>query len=210
MNLYFSPLACSLATRIALYEAGADARYTEVDLKAKRLPDGGGFLSVNSMGQVPVLEDGDLLLTENTAVLQHVAESLPEANLVPRDRIERSRMRAWLGFIGTELHKAIFAPLFDRKAPETVQSHAREKIPLRFAVLQSHLSSHDFLVSSFTVADAYLVTVLNWTVATQIDLSPWSAVRSYHTRLLERPSIAKAVREERALYETQQARVANG
>ena len=71
MNLYFSPMACSLATRIALYEAGAEASYICVDTHSKRLEDGGDFWAVNPMGQVPALRTDDgMLLTENTAVLQ--------------------------------------------------------------------------------------------------------------------------------------------
>jgi glutathione S-transferase len=206
MKLYFAPLACSLATRIALYEARADAQYAQVDLKAKRLTDGSNFLAVNPMGQVPVLEDGEMRLTENSAVLQYVAERCPEAGLLPASVPSRTRVRQWLGFIGTELHKAVFAPLLDRKAPEAVQSYTREKIPVRFSVLERHLSSNDFLVDSFTISDAYLATVLNWTAATGIDLTQWPAVRAWHRRMLERPSIARAVREERALYEAERAR----
>jgi len=209
MKLYFAPLACSLATRIALYEARADAQYAQVDLKAKRLADGSSFLGVNPMGQVPVLEDGEMRLTENSAVLQYVAERFPEAALIPVDFRQRTRVRQWLGFIGTELHKAVFGPLLDRKASEAVQGYTREKIALRFSLLEHHLSSNDFLVNSFTVADAYLATVLNWTVATGIQLSQWPAVHAYHRRMLERPSIARAVREERALYQVEQAQAAN-
>ena len=95
MELYFAPLACSLATRISLYEVGAPAqrtRFTQVDTRAKRLADGGDFLAVNPMGQVPVLrtDDGELL-TENTAVLQYVAERFPEAKLAPERRCSRAR-----------------------------------------------------------------------------------------------------------------------
>ena len=84
MNLYFSPLACSLATRIALYEAGAQAQFTQVDTRSKRVSDGADFLAVAPMGQVPALctDDGSIL-TENSAVLQYVAERFPAAQLAP-------------------------------------------------------------------------------------------------------------------------------
>src|SRR5258708_703646 len=111
MNLYFAPLACSLASRIALYEAGANAQFTLVDLKAKRSADGSDFFAVNAMGQVPALRTDDgALLTENTAILQYVAERFPAAKLAPAPGLERSRLQQWLGFIGTELHKAVFVP----------------------------------------------------------------------------------------------------
>ena len=117
MDLYFSPLACSMATRIALYEAGADIRYIYRD-RTKRLPDGSDFLQINPLGMVPTLrtDDGDVL-TENAAILQYVAERFPGAHLAPTGGIALARLQQWLCFIGTELHKGIFMPLLDSKAP---------------------------------------------------------------------------------------------
>jgi len=210
MELYFSPLACSLATRISLYEAGAaasGARFTQVDTRAKRLAGGGDFFAVNPMGQVPVLRtDAGELLTENTAVLQYIAERFPEAKLVPDGEMARARLREWLGFIGTELHKAVFVPLLDAKAPEAAKAYAREKLALRMDVLAKHLSGREFLLDRFSVADAYLATVLNWTRATGVSLAQWPAVQSYQERMLARPSIAKAFGEELALYQAELAR----
>ncbi len=207
MNLYFAPLACSLATRIAFYEAGKDIRYTQVDLKTKRLADGTNYFRINPMGQVPALRTDDRkMLTENAAVLQYVGNLFPEANLVPDDETGRLQLARWLGFIATELHKTIFAPIFDAKAPEEVKAYARGKAPPRLDLLQNHLARHEFLLEHFTVADAYLVTVLNWAASSDIDLREWPAVNEYHRRLLQRPSIEKAVREERELYEGQQGR----
>jgi len=207
MNLYFSPLACSLATRIVLYEAGAEADYTQVDTKTKRVADGSDFFKINPMGQVPVLRTDDgALLTENPAVLQYVADCFPEAKLAPNAGLERSRLQQWLSFIGTELHKAVFIPLLDPKAPEAVKSYAREKSALRFDILQGHFSTHAFLLECFSVADAYLATVLNWAAPTGTDLGQWPAVRDYHQRLLKRPSIARAVGEEWTMHQEEQAR----
>lgn len=209
MQLYFAPLACSLATRIALYEAGADAAYIPVDLRTKRLADGSDFFAVNPMGQVPVLRTDDgMVLTENTAVLQHVADSYPDACLAPTDAVQRARMRQWLGFIGTELHKAVFVPLLDAKAPEEVKVYAREKAQLRLDVLDRHLSDREYLLDAFTIADAYLVTVLNWAGATGVKLARWPAIGAYQQRMLARPQIARAIGEEFTLYQEEQSRKA--
>ena len=210
MELYFAPLACSLATRISLYEVGApagNARFTQVDTRAKRLADGGDFLAVNPMGQVPVLRtDTGESLTENTAVLQYVADRFPEAKLVPDGTLARARLREWLGFIGTELHKAVFVPLLDAKAPDAVKAYAREKLALRMAVLEKHLAGREYLLEAFSVADAYLTTILNWTAATAVKLDEWPAVQEYHRRMLKRPSVARAFGEELALYQAELAR----
>jgi glutathione S-transferase len=209
MNLYFAPLACSLATRIALYEAGGEARFTRVDTRAKRVEDGSDFLAVTAMGQVPALQTDDgFLLTENTAVLQYVADRFPEAQLAPQSGPERARLQQWLGFIGTELHKALFVPLLDPKAPADVKTYARDKAALRLGILEAHLSKHEFLLDRFTVADAYLATVLNWAQFSGVDLAAWPAVRDYYQRMLKRPAIAKAVGEEFAIYRDVQARKA--
>jgi glutathione S-transferase len=205
MELYFSPLACSLATRIALYEVGSAAaatRYTRVDTRAKRLADGADFCAVNPMGQVPVLrtDDGELL-TENSAVLQYVAETFPEARLAPEGKLARARLRECLSFIGTELHKAIFLPLLDAKADAAAKSYAREKIALRMGVLEKHLAGREFQLDAFSLADAYLFTVLNWTRATGVNLGEWPAVEAYHQRTSKRPAVSRAFSEEFALYQ---------
>jgi glutathione S-transferase len=207
MELYFAPLACSLATRIALYEAGAAARYTQADTRTKTLADGSDFFAVNPMGQVPALRlDDGSILTENTAVLQYVAEKFPHARLAPPPGAEHSRMQQWLGFIGTELHKAVFVPMLDEKASEEVKRYSREKLPRRMETLQAHLRGREFLLDEFSIADAYLATILNWAQATQVDLKQWPVVHEYHQRMLQRPSIAKAAGEELAMYKEEVAR----
>ena len=171
MELYFAPLACSLATRIALYEAGATARYTQADTRNKTLLDGRDFFAVNPMGQVPVLRlDDGSTLTENTAILQYVAEKFPHAHLTPPPGLERSRMQQWLGFIGTELHKAVFVPMLDENASDEVKRYSRDKLQRRMETLQAHLRGREFLLDEFSIADAYLTTILNWAQATQVDL----------------------------------------
>jgi glutathione S-transferase len=207
MDLYFAPLACSMATRIALYEAGSSARFIEVDTKAKRLVDGGDFLAINPLGYVQVIrtDDGELL-TENAAILQHVAAQFPDAALAPADGIERSRLQAWLCFIGTELHKGLFIPLLDRKAPEAAKQYAISKYGSRLDYLNTYLDGREFLLARFSVADAYLTTVLNWSRATALDLEQWPVVKGYFDRMRARPTIARAFAEEGALFVQEQAR----
>ena len=209
MDLYFSPLACSLASRIALYEADADAdaRFIEVDPKTKRTMTGDDYRAIYPLGLVPLIRfDDGSLLSENAAVLQDVAARYPGADLRGRDDLERARLQQWLCFIGTELHKALFIPLFDQSLSEDAKARARDKSESRFAFLDNHLRGRDFLLDRFTVADAYLYTVLNWTGSTKVDLTPWPAIAAYHKRMQARPSIAKAFKEEFALYQAELAR----
>ena len=125
MDVYFSPLACSMASRIALYEAGAAARFIEVDSKGKRTLDGADFYAINPLGLVPAIRsDEGEVLTENAAVLQYIADRFPDAQLAPSGGMARSRLHQWLCFIGTELHKALFVPLFDAKMPQEAKTRA--------------------------------------------------------------------------------------
>ena len=209
MELYFSPLACSMATRIALYEAGSTATYLEVDPKTKTvLKDGSDFRTINPLGLVPTLRTDDgVVLTENAAILQYVAERLPQAGLGAAAGLERSRLQQWLCFIGTELHKSLFVPLLDRKAGPEVKAYVLEKNLSRLGYLETYLKDREYLLDHFSVADAYLVTVINWTMATPpVELARWPTVKAYYERLRARPSVAKAIAEEFELYKAELAR----
>jgi glutathione S-transferase len=209
MDLYFSPLACSMATRIALYEAGADANFLEVDPKTKHvLQDQSDFRNVNPLGLVPTLRTDDgVILTENAAILQYVAERFPDANISAKPGLERSRLQQWLCFVGTELHKGLFVTLLDPKAPADAKAYVTQRHLSRLDYVNKHLEGREYLLDHFSVADAYLVTVLNWTQAIpSIELAKWPAIKAYYDRLRQRPSIMKASSEEFTLYKAEQAR----
>jgi len=207
MDLFFSPMACSLASRITAYEAEIHLDFIEVDPPTKRTLDGGNYLEIYPLGLVPALRlDNGSLLTENAAILQYLAASSPGANLAPVSGLERARLHQWLCFVGTELHKAMFVPLFDKKAPEGTRAHTLAKTKSRLDYLNGHLTERLFLLDRFSVADAYLCSILNWTTPTKVDLAPWPAINAYHARLLKIPSVSRAVTEEWALYEAEVAR----
>lgn len=206
MKLYFAPLACSMATRISLYEAGGSAEFVFVDIhgspSTRLMEDGSDFYAINPMGQVPAIrtDEGDVL-TENPVVLQYVADQYPQSNLAPRDGIGRYRLQQWLNFISTELHKATFIPLFARNSPDGIKAFARQKLPLRFGYLSEHLQGREFLLDHFTVADAFLTTVLNWSSYAGLELSEWPEPQRYYERMLKRPSVARALSEEMQVYQ---------
>jgi glutathione S-transferase len=203
MDLYFSPLACSMATRIAFYEAGHAANYLRVDTKAspKRVEDGTVFSTINPMGQVPVLrtEDGELI-RENPVILRYVAERFPEARLAPTDPAGRRQLQTWLSFIGSELHTGVFIALLRPDAPEGAKAFARAEAAARFAFLETHLAQQDHLLDAYSVADAYLFVILNWARAISMDLSAYPAVLAYRDRIQARPAVARALAEEFGLY----------
>jgi glutathione S-transferase len=206
MDLYFSPLACSMATRIAMYEAGADANYLEVDPKTKRVQnDGSDFFKVNPLGLVPALRTDDgVVLTENAAILQYVAERFPDSHIGAKSGMDRAKLQQWLCFIGTELHKGLFVPLLSKTAPAEAKAYTLEKGLSRLDYLNDYLEAKEFLLDHFSVADAYLVTVINWTMATPpIELAKWPNIKAYYDRTRARPSIARALDEEFVLYKAE-------
>ena len=207
MDLYYAPLACSMATRIVLYETAADATFIGVNTRTKRLTDGSDFYAINPMGQVPVLRtDAGELLMENPVVLQYVADRNPASGLAPQGGIERYRLQQWLNFITSELHKVVFVPLLDPQSNDGAKEYARLKLATRLRYVNDHLVGRDWLLDRFTVADAYLVTVLNWAGYTGTDLAPWPALAAYFRAACDRPSIARAMADELAAFREEQAR----
>ena len=124
---------------------------------------------------MPTLRTDDgLVLTENAAILQYVADRFPQAGIATGPGMERSRLHQWLCFIGTELHKGLFVPMLDKKAPPEVKTYILGKGLSRLDYLENYLKGREFLLDHFSVADAYLVTIINWTMATPpIELAKW-------------------------------------
>jgi glutathione S-transferase len=165
MELFFAPLACSMSARIALAEAGAAINLVEVDTKAGRIvATGEDYRAVNPLGYVPALRlDDGTVLTENSAILQYIADQYPEAQLAPpaSDRVGRAKLRQWLSFISAELHKGLMTPLLRDKTPPEVKAWTLNKYLPRLAYLDAKLKDREFLLDRFSVADDYLTTVLN-------------------------------------------------
>jgi glutathione S-transferase len=211
MELFFAPLACSMSARIALNEAGAAISLTEVDTHARRvLSTGEDYRAINPLGYVPALRlDDGTVLTENSAILQHIADQYPEAELAPRasDRVGRAKLRQWLSFISAELHKGLMTPLLGDKTPPEVKAWTVGRYASRLAYLDEKLKGREFLLDRFSVADGYLATVLNWTRATpEIDLSSYPNVKAYLERMRARPSVAGALATEIPLFQAEVAR----
>ena len=199
MKLYFIPFACSLAVRAALNEAGLAADYIEVKGSDQSLPDGRDFREIHPLGQVPVLElDDGMLLTEGPAILQHIADLAPESGLAPKAGTRgRTEVQQWLNFVGSELHKLVFSPLMSKTAPAEARAWAKDRATPRFDYLSDHLASRSYLLGEdFSVADAYLLAVLNWSEHAGIALSGWPVLDTYRSRLRQRPSIAAAMQAE--------------
>lgn len=196
MKLYYSPGACSLSPHIVAREAGLPLDLVKVDLKTKKTEDGSDYWAINGKGSVPLLElDDGTRLTEGPAIVQYLADRAPQANLAPANgTIERYKLQEWLNFITSEVHKQ-FSPLFDPSATEELKAAQRAKISGRLDWVVKQLGDKPYLTGdTFSVADAYLFTVLNWARGTKIDLP--LALQAFQKRVAERPAAHAAMKAE--------------
>jgi len=205
VDLFFSPMACSLAYRIASYEADIHLNFIEVDPTTKRLRDGTNYLQIFPLGLLPALclHDGHFL-SKDAAILQHLATSSNTSTLSPVSSLDLDKLHQWLSIVASDLHEAISLPLVYAKSG--IGSHTRDFVVASLDFLDEQLTERQFLLDRFSSADAYLCSILNWGAPTKIDLSPWPAIEAYHDRLLQRPSVSRAVAEELALHEAAVAR----
>ena len=198
MKLYFSPGACSLSPHIVLRETGANFELEQVDNKEKKTKTGKDFWQINPKGQVPVLElDDGSTLTEGPIIVQYIADKNPAAGLVPAaGTIERYRVQEWLNFITSELHKT-FGPIFRPTTPDEYKKISRENLGKRFDWLDKQLAGRQYLMGEkFTVADAYLFTILRWAPRVEIDLARWPNLKAYVDRVSARPKVREAMQAE--------------
>jgi glutathione S-transferase len=200
MKLYYAPHTCSLSPHIVLRELGLPFDLVKVDNRTKLTADGRDFRTINPKGYVAALELDDCqVLTEGPAIIQYLADLDPDSGLAPRAGTwERVRLQEWLNFVATEIH-AGSAPLFNAALPEAALTFFRARLSRRFDVLQDVLGRQEYLAgASFSIADAYLFTVLGWCKFFSIDLGRWAALQAYVQRVGARPAVLAALRAEAA------------
>ena len=199
MKLYYSPGACSLSPHIVLHELGLPHDVVKVDLNTKQTDDGRDFRAINAKGYVPTLQlDDGTILTEGPAIVQYLADLKPAMQLAPANgTVARYQLQEWLNFISTELHKQ-FSPLFNPASSADLIAAQKAKLAERFALIDQTLGQQDYLLpSGFSVADAYLYTILTWAGFVGVDLSPWPALVRYKARMEARPGVAATLAAER-------------
>ena len=198
MKLFYMPGACSLAPHIVANEAGIDLELVKVDGASKTTEAKQDYLATNPNGYVPalVLDDGETL-TEASVVMQYLADRKPDSGLIPASgEMNRYRVQQWLNFVATELHKG-FAPLFRPNTPEHTKVINKEHLTKRVKFLDTRLADRSYLMGdAFSVADAYLWTVLGWAKHVGLDLSGFANVQRFLGTVAARPAVQKSLREE--------------
>ena len=197
MKLYYAPGACSMASRISLYEIGQPAEFVKTDIRAKQTENGRDFREINPLGYVPALElDGGEILTENGAILPYIAGLKPGALAPQGDALAEARLHQALGFLGSELHKA-FGPFFGNPEGEA-RDAAMQKLNSRLDHVEQHLNDgrEYWLGDRFTVADAYAFVVLSWADHFGISYSDRPNIERYVERIRGRETVQRALRDE--------------
>jgi glutathione S-transferase len=197
MKLYYSSGACSLSPHIVLREAGLPFTLEKVNLRTKVTESGADFGRINPKGYVPALQfDDGSVLTEGPAIVQWVADEVPEKHLMaPAGTLERYRLIEWLNFISTELHKN-FAPLFSPATPDSVRDSQLAQLGKRIGYVDMTLAGPFLTGAHFTAADAYLFTVLSWSPFVKLDLAPFPRVVALTQRVAARPAVQVAMQAE--------------
>ena len=198
MKLYYSPGACSLSPHIVLNELGLSYTLEKMDFATKKIANGVDYSTINSKGAVPTLElDDGRRLTEGPAIVQYLADLKPDSGLAPRaGSFERYQLMEILNYITSELHKG-FGPLFNPKISADWKAAVLAGLDKKFDWLTDFLKGKTFLLgNTFTVADAYLFTVLGWSGHVGIDLSKWPVLTAYQARIAQRPKVQQALKEE--------------
>jgi glutathione S-transferase len=198
MKLYFSPGACSLSPHIVLRESGATFDLEQVDNREKKTKSGKDYWTVNPKGQVPVLElDNGERLTEGPVIVQYIADQEPGSGLAPAaGTMDRYRVQEWLNFTTSELHKS-FGPMFRPTTPDAYKAISKENLGKRLDWLEGKLAGRQYLMGDqFTIADAYLFTVLRWASRVDIDLAKWPNLKAYVDRVAARPKVHEALTAE--------------
>ena len=197
MKLYYSPGACSLASHIALEEAGAPYSAEKVDLKEKVTGTGADFRKISPRGAVPVLElDGGEVLTEGVAIMQHVMDSAKPGSLPAAGTLPRARLQEALNFVATEVHKT-YSPFF-RGLEGPAREAQVQRLDSRLALIEERLADgRDWLTGAdYTPADGYLFTVTNWSGKLGHDLSKSPRIEGLRARVAARPAVQAAMRAE--------------
>lgn len=198
MKLYYSPGACSMSPHIVLNELGKKFETEAVDLGKKVTATGKDYFKINPKGAVPALEiKAGEVLTEGAVIVQYLADKAKNTKILPKTgTMARVRVQEMLNYISAEVHKN-FSPLFNKSMSEETRKMMMDRLTKQLDHVNNLLSQSKFIVGkSFTVADAYLFTVLNWSNWLGIDLKKWPHLADYVQRIAARPSVQKTMKEE--------------
>lgn len=204
-TLYFSPGACSFAAHVLLEELGAPYDTVRVSVapqdQEQRKPE---YLAVNPRARVPALAIADEILTESPAILAHLADNQPQAQLLPPPgSLPRARADEWMSFLSSTVHIA-FAHLFrperyadEATAKDEMKRKARSTIEHVLADIEGHLPAEGFALGRYSAIDPYLFVFYRWSKLNGFDTALTPKYRALAGRVLERPAVQRVFEQEK-------------
>ena len=187
-----------MAPHIVAREAGHKVDLEKVDIPAKKTAGGEDYWTINPKGYVPALKmDDGQVLTEVGVIIQYLADRKPESGLTAKmGTMERYRQMEAVNFAATEIHKQLGA-LFNPKMTPEMKEVQLGTVERRFNALEKLLAGKQYITGDkYTVADAYLFTVLNWTKGLKIDLDKWPNIKNLVARVAARPAVQETMKAE--------------
>jgi glutathione S-transferase len=199
MRLYYAPGSVSLASHIALEEAGAPYETVLVDAHARA--DGGpNYLAINPKGRVPALATDKGVLTETLAILARIAAEYPQARLMPTEPWDFAQAQAFNSYLATTVHVAHAHRYrgYRWATEESSFEDMRRKVPASMAECMA-LLERDLLRGpwamgeQYTVCDGYLLTVVDWAEDDGVDMGPFPRLSAHRERVRARPAVRKVL-----------------
>lgn len=201
MKLYTKPGACSTADHIALQWTGAPF---EVEVVSQRQLKEAPFLAINPAGSVPVIVDGEFILTQNAAIMGYIHDTHPQAGLggdgSAQQRAEATR---WLSFCNSDVHPSftpLFAPgLFISGADhyDAIKQAARKRVRKHFETADARLGETGQWLAGFrSFADPYLFVMLGWATAVGIEWDDLEYLSAFNRRMREDAGVQAALQAE--------------
>lgn len=192
-------LSCSVATHIALEEAGADYKSVKLDLAAgdQRKPE---YLKINPKGRVPALVTGSGILTETVALLLYIAQTHPRADLAPSDPYELARMQAFNAYMASTVHVNHAHKLRgyrwadDAPAQDSMKKKVAQNMTDCAAIIENDYFAGPWVMGrQFTVSDPYLYIISTWMPGDGVDLSKFPKISAHKAAMNERPAVRKVM-----------------
>jgi len=205
LTLYYAPHTCSLATHIALEEAGARYDTVRIDFKSKQ-QQSADYLKVNPKARVPALVTERGILTETPAMLVFIAQSFPAAQLAPlADAFALAQAQSFNSYLCATLHVAHahrmrgyrWVDAADTAAIAAMQRKVPESVTACFELIEQTMLKGPFVMGeAYTICDPYLFTLAQWLEADGVDPARIPRVMAHRARIAERPATKRAIAME--------------
>lgn len=198
MKLFYAPNSAALSCLIALEESGSayDAMRVDFKTEAQKSPE---YLSLNPKGRVPALVVGDVIITETPAVLTYIAQTNPDAGLLPSDPLTAAKVHEFNSFMCSTVHVSHAHRgrghrwSDDAEVIEKLKVKVVENLTSHFTYLEARFDGPWVMGDAYSIADPYLFTVGRWLKADGVDIALFPRIADHQKRMADRPAVQNAL-----------------